>query len=500
MLPRIAKVKNSKNLRSWKSSSRGERYARLGVEVLESRALLAAVTLRDFGSGLGERDSIDMRQTLTATDPTDIFTVDLRQGDVLNVAINRTGGNRAPTELLLRDRSGRLLMYTDAPVPLSDRSPLMPGGDAGLAYVISTPGSYEIEARSLAGMWGSYDVHFRVFRPTLEQQTIGSVQTLYLDFDGATINPHAIFGVGVNEDVYLPPLVDYLVDYGLVAENASAVEVAAVEERLIQRIVDTVQENLQFDVRQRGVNGDYSARGIAGTFNINIVDSRTSTDPWGATNVSRVIIGGSNFETAIIVDTAESNDPGNMVTEETALVQFGNGFHLTAGPNRIPINPAIADQQAAQIEMLGIYFGNVVSHEAGHLFGAYHTDANHVSNIMDQAKKSFLGPDGVYGTHDDMDVDFGVDGFDNFASDLHATFTRGGMASTLDWISIGLSTGRVIQGDGNRDGVVNSADLNLVAMHWQTNVTRWQNGDLNGDGLVNIAALHYVGLNWGYGT
>jgi hypothetical protein len=462
--------------------------------------MLSAIALRDFGHGAGEQDALDLRQTLTASNPTDVYTLELQQGDILNVATDRTGGDRAPDELVLRDHRGQLLMHTNDPVPLSPRSPLLPGRDAGLAYVVSTSGTYEIEAKSLSGDWGSYLIQFRLFRPALERQPSGSVQTLYLDFDGATINPHATFGEGADEDVELPGISAYLVDYGLVSENASTAELAAVEDRLVQRIVDTVMENLQSDVRQRGVNGNYAATRNDGQFDINIVDSRGSFDPWGGRHVSRVIIGGSNFDTAIIGDTAESNDPGNMVTDETALVQFGNGFHLTTGLNRIPINPWIADQHAAKIDFLGIYFGNIVSHEAGHLFGAYHTAANGVTNIMDQTRKSFLGPDGIYGTQDDVDVDFGVDAFDSFTSESYSTFTRGGRASNLDWISVGLSTGKATRGDGNHDGVVNSADLNVVAKNWQTDVTPWSNGDLNGDGSVNTADLHLVGLNWGFGA
>ncbi len=495
VMSRVAPQLMNKN-----GSSRKSHFPRLGVEVLESRAMLAAIALRDFGQGIGEHSAIDLQQTLTASNPNDIFSLELRKGDILNVAANRTGGDRAPDELLLRDRNGQLLMHTNDPVPLSARSPLLPGGDAGLAYVVSTSGTYEIEANSLSGGWGSYLIQFRVFRPALERQPSGTVQTLFLDFDGATINPYATFREGVDQDVDLPGISAYLVDYGLVSANASAAQFAAVEDRLVQRIVDTVVENLQTDVRRRGVNGNYAATRNAGEFDIHIVDSRGSFDPWGGPHVSRIIIGGSNFDTAIIGDTAESNDPGNMVTDETGLVQFGNGVHLTTGPNRIPISPRIADQQAAQIDLLGVYFGNIVSHEAGHLFGAYHTAANGTTNIMDQAKKSFLGPDGVYGTQDDVDVDFGVDAFDDFTSESYATFTRGGRASNLDWISVGLSTGKATRGDGNNDGLVNSADLNVVARNWMSNVAPWSEGDLNGDGTVNTADLHLVGLNWGYGT
>ncbi|MET0862733.1 MAG: hypothetical protein ABWZ98_00215, partial [Nakamurella sp.] len=60
--------------------------------------------------------------------------------------------------------------------------------------------------------------------------------------------------------------------------------------------------------------------------------------------------------------------------------------------------------------------GNVTSHEAGHLLGNFHTDqSDPEANLMDQGGNAPLmygvGVDGIGGTPDDVDVDFGVDAY-----------------------------------------------------------------------------------------
>ena len=61
--------------------------------------------------------------------------------------------------------------------------------------------------------------------------------------------------------------------------------------------------------------------------------------------------------------------------------------------------------------------GNVTAHEAGHFFGNFHTDnASENINLQDSGGANFqnlfgVGPDGIGGTADDLDVDFGEDAF-----------------------------------------------------------------------------------------
>ncbi|HEY7090322.1 MAG TPA: endonuclease/exonuclease/phosphatase family protein [Tepidisphaeraceae bacterium] len=56
-------------------------------------------------------------------------------------------------------------------------------------------------------------------------------------------------------------------------------------------------------------------------------------------------------------------------------------------------------------------------------------------------------------------------------------------------------------GDANLDGVVDAADLGLLAMHWQTSGV-WTDGDFNYSGFVDVNDLSLLASNWqaGIGT
>ena len=84
------------------------------------------------------------------------------------------------------------------------------------------------------------------------------------------------------------------------------------------------------------------------------------------------------------------------------------------------------------IDFVGQVLGNITSHEAGHYLGNFHVDQfNDVPNLMDQGGNFPIlygvGPDGIGGTPDDIDVDFGVDllnpneGFSGFEDTLTTT-------------------------------------------------------------------------------
>ena len=64
-------------------------------------------------------------------------------------------------------------------------SPLPGGGNAVLAYVAEDAGSYALE---LGSGVGSYDVTVDGFRPGSEIDPSTRTQTVFLDFDGATVN------------------------------------------------------------------------------------------------------------------------------------------------------------------------------------------------------------------------------------------------------------------------------------------------------------------------
>jgi hypothetical protein len=177
---------------------------------------------------------------------------------------------------------------------------------------------------------------------------------------------------------------------------------------LVTAIVEETQENLEADMVDSGLNDDFQLR---------ILNSRDDADPWGQPNVSRVIVGGTIEQSGIpTIGIAQSIDPGNYETEESALVlldvlsdpaggEFGDAslnFYLRPRSDRVAF--------------VGQAVGNVVSHEAGHFFGDWHVDQfNARPNLMDQGGNFSVmfgvGPDRVGGTADDVDVDFGEDVF-----------------------------------------------------------------------------------------
>jgi hypothetical protein len=127
-------------------------------------------------------------------------------------------------------------------------------------------------------------------------------------------------------------------------------------------------------------------------------------------------VGGTIAESGVdTIGIAQSIDPGNFATEETALVLL-DVLSSPAGDTPASLNTYLTPA-SDRIAFLGHALGNVIAHEGGHFFGDYHTDnADEQANVMDAGGTGFatlfgVGPDGVGGTADDVDVDFGDDRF-----------------------------------------------------------------------------------------
>lgn len=356
-----------------------------------------------------------------ADDAIDYYSFDLAAGDIFGANVTGNAGR-----LELYDPSGALLIgssqdvMTYAYLRAAD-SPLPVGGRATLAYVINTPGRYSLAVSS--GSVGAYDLQLRDFRPVLEQQPVYSHQVLFLDFNGATVNTAENFPLwGGNPDAHLSPLVSFLPSWGLTAAD---------EGRVIDAIVATVAENYAADVSGalgRGLNGDFTVTGRAGEFQIEILTSRDHPDPFGLyPNVSRVIIGGTQAESGLfgLVGISPSVDVGNFDTSETAVVLLDV---LSVALNTV----RIADGKS-MVDLLGVSVGNIISHEAGHFFGNWHTDFT-APNIMLPSLLVGIGPDRIFGTADDVDIDFGRGSYlqdEGFA----------GTEDTLNTLAFGLATG-----------------------------------------------------------
>ena len=216
---------------------------------------------------------------------------------------------------------------------------------------------------------------------------------------------------------------------------------------MIDAIIAVVEENFA-DIGLIGNNGDFGSDGIDGHYDIEIVNSRDSADPFGSPNVSRVIIGGTRDELGIpFVSIVESLDVGNFETAETGVVLLDT----LSGPSderlgRFSINSILRAPGVSIIDVIGQVVGNIVSAEAGHFFGNWHTSGfNAIANIMDTgnfvpgvALEAGVGEDGIFGTNDDIDLDFGRDSFLP-----EEGFT--GTANTLNTIAFGLSTGTTVE-------------------------------------------------------
>jgi hypothetical protein len=317
---------------------------------------------------------------------TDFFAVKLKPGDVLGASVAGS-----PAYLTVYDTTPREVHGSeqDASVVYPMASPLPAGGNAVTDYVATKAGWHYI---GVARGSGAYDITVEAYRPPLEGAT--PVQTVFLDFDGARVNT-GVFGGSGNRD--LSPFAAFITRWGLTRAD---------EDALIDAVVAGVTENLKKDMAAAGLNSRFKLR---------VRNSKDDPDPWGKPNVSRIVVGGTVAESGVdTIGISQSIDPGNFETEETALVLL-DYLSAPAGDDA-SLNTYITPA-SDKVAFLGHALGNVIAHEGGHFFGNYHTDnADDRPNVMDAGGGGFgtlfgVGPDGVGGTVDDIDVDFGDDQF-----------------------------------------------------------------------------------------
>ncbi|MFW2380953.1 MAG: hypothetical protein ACN4GZ_04270 [Acidimicrobiales bacterium] len=355
---------------------------------------------------------------------TDFYSFDLQAGDIVGATVVGAGVrlelfNEAATLLI---GSSQDITFIHPPV-----SPLPGGGNASASYVVEADGRYALSVGAL----GNYAVDLRVFRPAKERSGTAT-QTLFIDFDGASIDPGIFQGGEFGFEVELSPLVDFLPAWGLTAADEDAV---------IDAILAAIEDNLSHDIRVRGNNGDRDDGDGPNAFDIEILNSRDHADPWGDRFVSRLIVGGTIDQLQIpTIGIAQSIDVGDFESEESAVTLLD----LLAGVGPFPapdvdLNNFPRDPSASIIDLIGVTVGNITAHEGGHFFSNWHTDQfNDNPSIQDQGGNlpGFIGvgDDGIFGTADDIDVDFGKDVFvpnEGFS----------GLEDTLQTISFGLSTG-----------------------------------------------------------
>jgi hypothetical protein len=341
----------------------------------------------DPASGDGGASEGPYTVTISAlADDQDFFAVKLRAGDVLGASVKG-----APAYLTVYDTTPREVHGSDqdASFVYPMDSPLPGGGNAATDYVATRTGWHYV---GVARGEGSYDITVEAYRPVL--QGAKPVQTLFLDFDGGRVNTGVFGGTG---NVTLSPFSAFLAKWGIPS---------AQEDAVIDAVVAGVTENIRQDLIDSGLNA---------RFRLRILNSKDHADPWGQANVSRIIVGGTIAESGVdTIGIAQSIDPGNFETAETALV-LQDVLSEPAG-EPASLNTYLTED-SDRVAFVGRALGIVTAHEAGHFFGDWHTDnADDVANLMDSGGDNFdvlfgVGPDHIGGTADDPDVDFGDDRF-----------------------------------------------------------------------------------------
>jgi hypothetical protein len=341
----------------------------------------------DSGSGTGAESEGPYGVTiLVGESDFDFYAVRLRKGDVLGASVTGNAARLAVYDTVPREVQGST---QDASYIFPANTPLPGGGNAVVDYVAEKAGWHYVAVTSGSG---TYDVTVEAHRPALEGGT-PPVQTLFLDFDGARLNTAPFGGPGVRT---LSPFSAFLGRWGLTRADEDAV---------IDAVIATVTENIKSDLQDSGLNG---------RFRLQIKNSRDHKDTFGQTNVSRIVVGGTIDESGVpTIGIAQSIDPGNFETAETALVLLD----ILSDPagDEASLNTYITPA-SDKVAFVGRALGNVVSHEAGHFFGDWHVDQfNDIPNLMDQGGNFpvmfAVGPDEIGGTADDPDVDFGEDTF-----------------------------------------------------------------------------------------
>ncbi len=394
----------------------------------------------------------------------DYFVFNLRAGDIFDASVVGSLASGAfDLSILKANRqevigNNTTLANGTYPIPESSLSTNQFGTQ--LAFVVPESGVYyaRVSDGDVLGGVSSltpYTLTLSVSRPVMESQDIGTMQTIFLDFDGEVLR-REIFGA--QGTARLSPLSDFLPGWGLQPSD---------ESRFIDKVIAVFHSKFFGPTAVSGVggNGSFLQSGTPGEFAIQILNSRDHADPWGMPNVSRIIIGGTQGELLVpTVGIAESIDVGNFDTEETAVVLLDLIEPLWGPVPRaasVPLEDILADAVAS-----------VAAHEAGHYFGAWHTiNTNASDQLMDTGGNVTglvgVGPDGVYGTPDDRDVQFGTDVYDAGASAI--PFGRQNSAALIAW---GLSTGRAGGGfvtgttfhDRNVNRAFDSADARLAGI------------------------------------
>ncbi len=213
------------------------------------------------------------------------------------------------------------------------------------------------------------------------------------------------------------------------------------------------------------------------------------------------------------------DDPGEAAFHVTVDMDMGDGFAplvdldtVTTGPTLQPMSEGILDGNAeanrvsfdSGVVTAAIPVGSSLrvrwaaatgAETGGWVFGL---DNVALSLFGSGSAAGDFNSDGVL---DVVDLDALTAAILGGANDKQFDLDGNGNVDSDDrivWISDIKNT---FFGDTNLDGRVNSADLNRVALSWQSAAaTSWSQGDFIGDGNVNSSDLNDLALNWRSGV
>lgn len=343
----------------------------------------------DSGSGNGVTSTGTYTLSLSATAVrTQYYAVHLLAGDVVGASVDGS-----PDKVALYGPDGREDVGSTGNVGHNHpaASPL-PSGKLSLDDVAAEDGRYCVAVSG--DTHGTYRLKLLTTRPHLEGT--GDTQTIFLDFDGARIDPSvfASSGLPVTPGTRTTSALSTFLDaWGLPPSE---------EEPLADAITADVRRRLQADLEAAGINR---------RFGVNILNSEHDADPGDAKNVNRVVIGGTIAETGLpTLGVTSSIDPGNFDTSDTSIVLLD----LLSGPaeDTISLNHYMRSS-SDKIKFISTVVANLATHEIGHALGNWHTATDGTSTLMDN-DDTFLGVghDGVGGTaDDDAPQSFGTDAF-----------------------------------------------------------------------------------------
>jgi hypothetical protein len=426
---------------------------RFDVEPLEARRLLS-VTIGESEPNTGPAganpvprvvgEPVHFTGAIGTAGDLDWLTIDLQKGDVFGASMRGAPG--LDGMIHFGDSAGHLLIHNDdsflSGTGLVPQSPMPRSADdirdPEVYYVVSAPGTHYLQLSAYTDpdtgetSTGAYDLEIVVARPGMEGKPQGAKQILFLDFDGGSVS--------YNNGNYVPhldPLVTSLAQWGLGAADLKNV---------IKETVRRTTEKLYTFIAANGANGDYAKSARPGEFAIDIRNSREHADPGSNPLASKIVIGLTDDDHLANVDIglAQHIDVGNYQQDDQAAVStnFIAGL-LAAFPIARPANKQMIIEFAAE------YMAVLISHEFGHLAGAFHTQFTTENsfngepvNLMDKDIRVPLGPDLVFGTKDDINMHFGVDAYD--PNEIYV-----GIDDTLNTVAFGLSTGTVRRHGGS---------------------------------------------------